>query len=251
MSNRDFKSAPRAARGRAQTSNKSSGKGSGGGLMAGILVGLIIGVAAVVGAVMYFNRASTPFTNLQKLDRRSQPASAAAATEVLAPGVSSKLTDQPPGGQASQVLSQPPAPNSPVSPLPSSPEGSAPAGKSKTPSSQDGSQSQQEFDFYKILPGKLDAVPGQSAPTPVPSAVAKSFWLQVGAFQHEGEADNLKAKLALLGVEAKIQSVNMPDKGLLHRVRVGPFSRADELERVRGQLKQNGLDASVVKADNS
>lgn len=217
--------------------------------MAGILVGLIIGVAAVVGAVMYFNRASTPFTNLQKLDRRSQPASSAAAPEVLAPGVSGKLTDQVSGGQASQPLAV--VPSAPSVPAAKPPASSVPAAQPKAQSRQDGSQSQQEFDFYKILPGKLDAVPGQGAPAPAPGAAAKSFWLQVGAFQHEGEADNLKAKLALLGVEAKIQSINVPDKGLLHRVRIGPFNRAEELERVRSQLKQNGLDASIVKTDNS
>jgi cell division protein FtsN len=61
--------------------------------------------------------------------------------------------------------------------------------------------------------------------------------------------DNLKAKLALLGVEAKIQSVSIPDKGMVHRVRVGPLSKQEDVDRVRAQLKQDGINAAVVKAE--
>ena len=73
--------------------------------------------------------------------------------------------------------------------------------------------------------------------------------MQLGSFQNQDEADNLKAKLALLGVEAKIQSVTVPEKGLVHRVRVGPYSRQDEVDRVKAQLKQDGIGATVVKAE--
>ncbi|MCX7171328.1 MAG: SPOR domain-containing protein, partial [Proteobacteria bacterium] len=62
------------------------------------------------------------------------------------------------------------------------------------------------------------------------------------------DADNLKAKLALIGLEASVQEVNVPDKGLMHRVRVGPFAKTDEMNRVRTQLAQNGIQATVVKA---
>jgi cell division protein FtsN len=60
-------------------------------------------------------------------------------------------------------------------------------------------------------------------------APAKKVFLQLGSFQNENEADNLKAKLALLGVEAKIQSVSIPDKGMVHRVRVGPLSKQEDV----------------------
>ena len=77
----------------------------------------------------------------------------------------------------------------------------------------------------------------------------KKIYLQVGAYQKEVDADNMKAKLALLGVEANIQSVNSSDKGLLHRVRIGPLTRSEDVERLRGQLKANGLNPTPVKAD--
>jgi cell division protein FtsN len=73
------------------------------------------------------------------------------------------------------------------------------------------------------------------------------FYLQVGSFQKAADADNLKAKLALTGLYASVQEVNIPDKGTMHRVRVGPFRDPDEMNRARALLAQNGVQASVVK----
>jgi len=60
----------------------------------------------------------------------------------------------------------------------------------------------------------------------------------------------MKAKLAMVGVEAKIQSLTLAGKGMVHRVRVGPFARQEDLDRMRGQLKADGINANVVKLDN-
>ncbi|HTJ97118.1 MAG TPA: SPOR domain-containing protein, partial [Rhodocyclaceae bacterium] len=72
----------------------------------------------------------------------------------------------------------------------------------------------QRFEFYKILPGGQDAAaPNAAAPAAVdpskdpaatPPAANESFYLQAGAFQKSGDADNLKGKLALIGVEASV-----------------------------------------------
>ena len=79
------------------------------------------------------------------------------------------------------------------------------------------------------------------------SAAKSQYYLQAGAFQNEGDADNLKAKLALMGVEATIQTATVPDKGIWHRVRVGPYNNVDDLNRMRTTLTQNGVTASLVK----
>jgi cell division protein FtsN len=57
----------------------------------------------------------------------------------------------------------------------------------------------------------------------------------------------LKAKLALLGQEASVEPTNVPEKGVWYRVRLGPYSRVEEINRVRSQLAQNGIDGSLVK----
>ncbi len=79
------------------------------------------------------------------------------------------------------------------------------------------------------------------------SAAKETFYIQAGSFQNATEADSLKARLALLGLEASIQMRNLPDRGIWHRVRVGPYSDVEELNRIRDVLKQNNIDAALVK----
>src|SRR5689334_12144116 len=108
------------------------------------------------------------------------------------------------------------------------------------------------FDFYKILPGgeepRIGKAPdkgGERPPDKAPSeAVAKAgpavlgkpadrMWLQAGAFASESDAESLKARLALAGWEAAVQSATVPDQGVRYRVRVGPFDNTDEVNRVK------------------
>jgi cell division protein FtsN len=79
------------------------------------------------------------------------------------------------------------------------------------------------------------------------AAAREAFYLQAGSFQNANEADSLKARLALLGLEASIQARNLPEKGVWHRVRVGPYADVDELNRIRDVLRQNNIDAALVK----
>ena len=110
------------------------------------------------------------------------------------------------------------------------------------------------FDFYKILPGTEDAAgekarkDGQKAST---AAAKEAFFLQAGSFQNAPDADNLKARLALLGIEASIETTTVPDKGVWHRVRVGPYTSVEELNRTRDTLKQNGVQTTLIKARES
>ena len=104
------------------------------------------------------------------------------------------------------------------------------------------------FTFPEILKGEggteKPISKNDAAATPGPK---EAFYLQAGSFQSAPDADNLKARLALVGIEAAIQTTNLPDKGVWHRVRIGPYSDVEELNRVRTVLKQNGVDAALVK----
>jgi len=105
------------------------------------------------------------------------------------------------------------------------------------------------FDFYQILPGTEEPVSEQELKEAKPGAngAMDSYYLQVGSFQTEAEADNLKARLALLGVEAVIQTATLPEKGIWHRVRVGPYNNIDDVNRVRATLSQNSIESSLIK----
>jgi cell division protein FtsN len=108
------------------------------------------------------------------------------------------------------------------------------------------------FDFYKILPGSEEPATeqqfrdAQQKPAAT-SPLKESFFLQAGAFQNAPDADNLKARLALLGMEATIQTTPVPDRGTWHRVRVGPYSSIEDLNRARDALKQNGIETTLIK----
>ncbi len=107
------------------------------------------------------------------------------------------------------------------------------------------------FDFYKILPGTEEPATEQqfneAQQKPSTARPREAFFLQAGAFQNAPDADNMKARLALLGVEAEVQTTPLPDKGLWHRVRAGPYTAIEELNRTRDILKQNGIETTLIK----
>jgi cell division protein FtsN len=127
-------------------------------------------------------------------------------------------------------------------------EKAAPAPKPEAAKAQEGKP---RFDFYKILPGNEEPATDQqmkeAQQKATSMAVKETFFLQAGAFPNAPDADNLKARLALLGVEATVQTTTVPDKGVWHRVRVGPYTSVEELNRTRDTLKQNGIETALIK----
>ncbi|HEX8962982.1 MAG TPA: SPOR domain-containing protein [Rhodocyclaceae bacterium] len=198
-----------------QANRRPAGRKSGGNTLLGMFIGLVIGVLIASGVVWYFNKAPLPFQD--KSNRAEKP------------------IDVKPNGKGPE-------------PLPGKP-GDKPAEKPR-------------FEFYKILPGGQEATPAPAAPNapaaanapaapapaaPAAAAPAESFYLQAGAFQKAADADNLKAKLSLMGVDVGVQEISVPDKGTMYRVRVGPYATPEDMNRVRNQLAQNGIQATVVK----
>lgn len=112
------------------------------------------------------------------------------------------------------------------------------------------------FDFYKVLPEGADntALPSSgTAPAndAAKAAAAEKVFLQVGSFQKPSDADNLKAKLALMGLEASVRQAEVPEKGLVHRVLVGPYTTPEEFNAARNQLGQAGIPSSVVRGNKN
>ncbi|MDD5240643.1 MAG: SPOR domain-containing protein [Sulfuricella sp.] len=188
---------------------RSAPKKQGHPLFAGIMIGLVVGLIVAVGIALYINFSPKPFVN------RDKPAAVPAKTP-------EKTTAEAPKT---------------ISGEPTADKNGKPGGKPR-------------FDFYTILPGSEEPVSEQEIKkTAKPEGAAKeSFFLQVGSFQAATEADNMKARLALLGLEADIQTASIPDKGVWHRVRVGPFASAGEIARSRSLLEQNKIPFSLVKA---
>jgi cell division protein FtsN len=191
-------------------------KKSAGGTLIGMFIGLVLGIGAAAGVVWYMNKSPLPF-----VDKSPPPRSEAAAAAA--------------NGKPSPPLA-----------LPGKPGDAIP---------------EKRFQFYDILPGKTDAVPDKSG-KPVVAAKEEEkkeepkkeeakeskqpLFLQAGSFSTAQDADNQKAKLAFMGVEAVVQQVMVQDK-TYYRVRVGPFNKIDELNKTRTELAKSGIDAALAK----
>ncbi len=201
-----------SVRGRKQQATR---RGSGGGFLLGVIAGLILGLAIALGIAFYLNRTPIPFAT------KAKPAAVEPTAE--APKLPA-IAGLPQGGAAAQAGKAPEKP---------------------------------KFDFYRILPGgeeplsekelkeRMRAAKAQPA-QPAPPA-KEVYIVQAGSFQNPADADNQKARLAMLGFESSVEPANLPDKGTWYRVRLGPYTRLDELNQVRQALAQNGIDASLIK----
>ncbi len=215
---------------------------SGGSLMAGILIGLLLGLIIALSVAWYINKMPSPFVS------RNAPSTA--------PATPLGTVETPPAVPAAGTVA-----------------GNTDNGNSGNGSSGN-ANGKSRFDFYQILSGKQETTPPPTpqqqstqrhpvqqqpvqpvqrqpvqavAQTPAAHSGHGQFYLQAGSFRGGPEADNLKARLALLGIEADVQTATVPDQGVMHRVRIGPYSSADDANHARAQLSQNGIPTTVVK----
>ncbi len=108
------------------------------------------------------------------------------------------------------------------------------------------------FEFYTILPEMEVPVPESELPlrkkAPPPRMdTSATYLLQVGSFRSKEEADRLKARLILMGLDVDIQTVAIDGQATWHRVRVGPFSELAKLDAARRRLAKQGMEAMVLK----
>ena len=182
-------------------------KRSAGGFLFGLFTGVVIGLGVSLAIAFYLNRTPVPF-----------------------------LTAKP--KQAEKEAGKAPA----IAGLPQT--ATAPANAPEKP----------KFDFYKILPGAEEPVTERELRVRMRAGkggqqdVSKDvYFIQAGSFQNPADADNQKARLAILGFESSVEPANLPDKGTWYRVRMGPYQKLDEINRIRQSLAQSGIEASLVK----
>ncbi len=181
-------------------------------LLTGLLVGMVIGVALAAGLAWFIMKSPSPFVQNEQV--------------VVKPPVAAKPEAQP-------VAVVPGAQSAPASGV----EGDKP-----------------RFEFYKVLTDKQDAAVPAAKPAGKPQSESKPAvisgpqFLQAGSFASADDAEKQKARLAMMGFEANIQTVSIPEKGVWHRVRLGPYKNADEMNTARATLKQNGIDATPTRA---
>ncbi len=126
------------------------------------------------------------------------------------------------------------------------------AASAPTPESAQSGESGTDFDFYDVLPKLEVEVSEDKANSSGASSAAGaidvpgSYILQVGSYRNFADADRVRAKLAIQGVESSIQKTNIESE-VWHRVRIGPINNLNKLEETRRKLREAQIDALVIK----
>ena len=178
------------------------------------MAGILIGIALAAGVAWFMFKSPSPFLHKGRQTPAAPPVQPAKPAE-------------------------PAANNAPPSPVPAE------------------NPDKPRFEFYKVLTDKetggnhpASAKPADKAKTAEtrPAAAYEPQILQAGSFSSMNEAEKLKAKLAMLGVEAFVQTATLPDKGTWYRVRTGPYKNASDMDHTRSFLKQNGVESTPMHA---
>lgn len=204
-------------------------------LLLGIIIGLLMGIVIALAVALWLNRLSNPFVDKGK---PIEPLAKIGPTQPPKPDDKGAATPAPPAKPGADKAASKPNTDRP------------------------------RFEFYTMLPGEKEVTdneaksaaakpreaakvgPGSSPLQPKPHS-GETYWLQAGAFAEEKDAENLKAKIAFTGLEASVKSAEVPGKGTLHRVRLGPYQNLDDANRIKAVLSQNGVGATIIRTDEA
>ena len=108
-----------------------------------------------------------------------------------------------------------------------------------------------QFDFYTILPEKEVVVPEHEIKTRtreerVGKAKETHYILQAGSFKSFKEADQLRTKLAAMGMESTVQKAKVGSVNW-YRVKMGPYTQMPSINTIRARLRQNGIDVIITE----
>lgn len=215
-------------------------KSSGGSTLYGLLAGLVIGLMVAAGVAYYVVKAPMPF-----FDKASRTPDAPGAPDPRqAPDPNAGMGGRDRG--TSSATTEPLAPVAGTTPSTSAP---APAGgdalgsliATLTPTAPPASGGANVNPRPKAEP--LPPPPSQSQTAP---ATGGPYFLQVGSFRVLEDAESLRARILLLGMQVEIQRAEV--NGLqVNRVRVGPFARIDDMNQIRTKLGQEKIPTAVVR----
>jgi cell division protein FtsN len=242
---------------------------SGGGTLFGLFIGLVIGVIAVAAVVWYVNKTPLPFTTTGQQSKLPQPVGSKpagqpanelpplASAPVALPGKPGDPVPEKPRfdfykilpGNAEAIPEPRPEESRPAEPQPTT--GRSTETKPIDTRPTESKPAESKTGESKATEGKTaesKAAAGKPAEAKSEHTLKEPIYLQAGSFQSASDADNQKARLALMGAEARIQQVMLQDK-VWYRVRLGPFHKMDDVNHMRADLARQGIDVNVVRRD--
>jgi cell division protein FtsN len=211
-----------------------------GNTLVGIIIGLVIGLAIAVVVALVISKGATPFTDKSGKAGKSGEPTAGQISDPNKPMYGNKDAAREASKdfarEQSQSAAPAPAPGAappaaPAAPVPAAPQ---PAPAAKPPA-----------DALQQVVDKIEA--SNKAKAAAAGDEKYIYYLQAGAFREVADAENARAKLALLGFEASVSDYRSNDTGVLHRVRMGPYTQVEAMNKVRSKLSDNGIDVAVVR----
>lgn len=244
-----------------------------GGTFLGIVLGLIVGLAIAVVVALYITRAPTPFVSkvappvasdsgasqpqydpnrpLQgKTPGQPVPQAAQPSPPNTAPGQTNSQT-QSGMLEEPQIVEVPPQNGSAngvaVAPKPAQDNGTGTTTPAKKPQASSVPAATAAGSAPKSTSSATaaNAKPGSGA-APAPGDANTGYFLQVGAYKTAADAEQQRARLAFQGFESK---VTQRDAGgvTYYRVRIGPFSKFEDMNSNRQRLSDAGVDTAVIR----
>jgi cell division protein FtsN len=203
--------------------------GQWGGTLLGLIIGLVIGLGIALAVALSITKTGLPFISKGAQPRAAEGSSGAIVADPNKPLYGNKDAAKeaannfakPAEDAVPMVGLPPPEPEPHVAAKPATESGKAPVVEKSVTEKSAAAKPDTGEDKY-------------------------TYYLQAGAFREQADADNTKAKLALLGFEARV-TPRLSDSGTLYRVRVGPFAQTETMNRIREKLSENGVDVAVVR----
>lgn len=195
-----------------------------GGFAIGLVVGLLIGLALALGVALYITKAPVPFVNKVPQRTAEQDNAEAERNKNWDPNapLAGKPAARPAPAASGPVAAQP-------APAPASAVATAPAKPARDPAA--------------ILSG--GAAPAASTAA---GAGAFEFYVQVGAFTKPEDAEQQRAKLAMLGYAAKVSEREQSGR-VVYRVRTGPYDTREAADGAQVRLQESGVEARLVRVE--
>ena len=213
-----------------------------GGTIIGFILGVLVGLGLALAVAIYVTKVPIPFVNKNQAATPEQDAAEARKNRNWDPNapLGGKNPARPPqvvpGMQPPPPAATPTTPGTATAPVTGSPQ--APAvtggpGNAPAPATKSAGSSDPLGDLAKAKAGSATADPF-------------IYFVQAGAFRTADDAESQRAKLSLMGVEAKVTEREQSGRTVF-RVRAGPFERKEDADRMKERLEAAGNEAAIVR----
>jgi cell division protein FtsN len=196
-----------------------------GSVVLGIIIGVVLGLAAALAVAVYVTKVPVPFLNRGQSRTAEQDA---AETR--------KNRDWDPNAPLYGKNPAKPLPPAPAVVAPAPPVATIPA-----PSQERGTSPSRAGSADPL--GELATARSTS---PLSNADPFIYFVQAGAFRTAEDAEAQRAKLSLMGIEARVTEREQSGRQVF-RVRVGPFERKEDADRQKEKLEAGGVDTALVR----